>query len=241
MRYQDRIDALMDNSANTDHEQYTDWPVGWYQPIVFPDGSITRSGRVPDDEFHADTSKGVNKWKAVVEPYLPCRLKGALVVDIGCNAGCHVVSALKAGAEVVGIENHPLFNAQRRLVMEAFFGDGGRATFIHRNARDVDYAALAPIDLTLMLNALYWVVYWKKNELVPDWEKKMHKFLEDVSQASRWFLTVGCPGPRIGEALAVTLPYIEEHFKVHCAEEVPTPHRRFNVIVAEGAAGGYRD
>ena len=58
------------------------------------------------------------KWKSI-EPALPADLKGASVLDVGCNAGFYSVELKKHGAgRVLGVDVDDRYLAQARFVAE---------------------------------------------------------------------------------------------------------------------------
>ncbi|HEY0970188.1 MAG TPA: TIGR04290 family methyltransferase [Gemmatimonadales bacterium] len=85
----------------------------WFHNLHLPDGSQT----VPDHFLGGDFPSF--KWREI-EPYVPARLDGWRVLDIGCNAGFYTFELARRGAEVVGIDVEPLYLRQARWAAREF-------------------------------------------------------------------------------------------------------------------------
>ena len=85
---------------------------GWYQPIEFPDGQKTFS---KNNDFFERDSFGKRKWDKFIEPYI---LDGKSFLDIGCNAGIHIVLASKKVKKLYGVERKRQFYNQCRYVLK---------------------------------------------------------------------------------------------------------------------------
>lgn len=210
---QSAIDALADDAA---------WCGGWYQPIIFPDGSRTHSSKLDDAAFYGSESRGMRKWESVIAPSLP-PLEGKRFLEIGCNAGLYLVAAKQAGAaKVYGVESHPQFFAQARFVLSRLCPE---AELIHGNALTVE---LPTADVTLLANALYWMVYSDERGLLPDHEQRMKQFLRRLTGT---VVIVGTEEPVRYSPLSEVLPLLDG-WDVKVAKVVPVNDRTLNLVVA---------
>lgn len=79
----------------------------WFHNIHLPDGSQTAPKHFLGGDFPAF------KWRQI-EPYIPPRLDGWRVLDVGCNAGFYSFELARRGADVMGIDVEPLYLEQAR-------------------------------------------------------------------------------------------------------------------------------
>jgi len=219
-------------SIGTSVEMLTDdarWYGGWYQPIVFPDGSMTHSTKFDDDTFYGIQSLGLHKWDDVISPNLP---GGDTLLDIGCNAGLYLVMASKAGfRNIYGIEESPYFLDQCRFVLDQF---GVDADLHCANATEFDYSLLPHIDVTLMANTLYWITYSDEDGFVDDADRKMHEFARKLSTKTTWLLAVGREGiDRMGGSLDRTVPLLDNYFTIERTNTYALPDGILNTILCK--------
>jgi tRNA (mo5U34)-methyltransferase len=85
----------------------------WFHNLHLPDGTQT----VPDHFLGGDFP--AFKWREIA-PYIPERLDGWRVLDVGCNAGFYSFELAKRGASVLGIDVEPLYLAQARWAAREF-------------------------------------------------------------------------------------------------------------------------
>ena len=84
----------------------------WFHNLHLPGGLQTAPGHWLGD-FPAF------KWRAI-EPYIPQRLDGWTVLDIGCNAGYYSIELAQRGAEVLAIDVDPHYLRQARWAARQF-------------------------------------------------------------------------------------------------------------------------
>ena len=84
----------------------------WFHNLHLPDGTQTRPDH-PLGDFPAF------KW-AQIAPCLPDDLRGATVLDIGCNAGFYAFELARRGADVVAIDVDERYLAQARWARARF-------------------------------------------------------------------------------------------------------------------------
>ncbi len=79
----------------------------WFHNLHLPDGSQT----VPNHFLGGDFP--TFKWREIA-PFVPERLDGWRVLDVGCNAGFYTFELARRGASVVGIDVEELYLTQAR-------------------------------------------------------------------------------------------------------------------------------
>ena len=84
----------------------------WFQNLHLPNDVQTAP-------HHALGDFPLFKWNAIA-PYLPERLQGWRVLDIGCNAGFYCFELARRGAKVLGIDHDPRYLAQARWASRQF-------------------------------------------------------------------------------------------------------------------------
>lgn len=215
---QQQLDALADDSQ---------WSGGWYQPIRFPDGSLTHNTKLTDAEFYGAESRGALKWERVIKPHLPCTLDSARFLEIGCNAGLYLALAHAEGASVVGVENHPLFIRQARLVLSHLCPS---AVLLEDDALAGEWERYGPFDLALLSNALYWMVYSDAHGFLEAHAAQLSKFLRRLAEASKYILVVGSESPLQYANLETSVPMIAESFEIIEAKPMPVNDRRLNIV-----------
>lgn len=199
----------------------SNWRGGWYQPIEFPNGEKTHSKRYDDETFHSRESLGRSKWDLLIEPNLP---EGDRFLEIGCNAGLYLVLASEKYKEVYGVDSEEIFLSQAEEVLRRF---NESVYLIQGDALEMD---LPSVDVTLMANVLYWLIYTDENGYREGWEERIERFFEKLD--TKWLVAVGAEDiERFGGKLDLTLPIIKKHFEVEKAEISPLKDRTLNIIV----------
>lgn len=85
----------------------------WFHNLHLPDGTQTLPNHFLGGDFPAF------KWREVA-PFLPQRLDGWRVLDVGCNAGYYSFELARRGATVLGIDVDPHYLAQARWAVRQF-------------------------------------------------------------------------------------------------------------------------
>lgn len=209
MKSETTIESLSDDSI---------WKGGWYQDITLPSGERTKSTFY---DFDDNQSRGIKKWE-IAEPYI----KGERFLDIGCNAGLHLVKANKK--QMWGIDVSPYFLKQCRFILEKF---NIKATLIEGNALDVE---LPEVDTTLMANALYWMVFSDEEGYIDNYLERLDDFLRRLSEKTKYLVLIGSENiNRIGGSLDATTPFVNNHFTILEARPIELNDRTVNLIYAE--------
>ncbi len=121
----------------------------WFHNLHLPDGKQTAP-----DHFLGDFP--TFKWRQI-EPYLPRRLDGWTVLDIGCNAGFYSIALAQRGARVTGIDADAHYLRQARWAADRF-GTAERIDFVQRTVYDLD-PDRERYDLVLFMGVLYHLRY----------------------------------------------------------------------------------
>jgi tRNA (mo5U34)-methyltransferase len=146
--------------ANVIHRDVTGNPL--------PSEEISRRISEMGEWFHNIDLKGVStapdhflgdfprvKWKSI-EPALPAELKGASVLDVGCNAGFYSVELKKRGAgRVLGVDVDDRYLAQARFVAETLSLD---IEFAKCSVYDVDQIS-GQFDYVVFMGVFYHLRY----------------------------------------------------------------------------------
>lgn len=203
------------------------WKGGWYQPIVFPDGSKTASSKW--EAFHERDDFGKRKWEKYIKPYLVGK---DTFLEIGCNAGLFLVLAEQYGYKnVYGLESMEYFYEQCSYVLKKF--DSKAITYM-KDALCFDYDRFKSVDTLLLANTLYWIGYKDSGKYVEDYELKLNRFMRRMSfLTKRIIITGGEKVDRIGGSLSITEPFISKYFNIVKSEVLHTGHRILNLIVAD--------
>ena len=83
-------------------------------------------------------------------------LAGKRVLDLGCNAGFHSLTAIEAGADfVLGVDARDVHIEQANFVFEVKGVGRDRYEFVAANVFDYDYSQTEPFDIVLCLGLLY--------------------------------------------------------------------------------------
>ena len=135
----------------------------WYQPVDLGHGLVApardKNGRLYSPRLSLD--RGLGKWRRFVEPNLPVPLEGARVVEVGCNAGLHLVECLRRGArEAIGLEVDEHYHRQARFVANALgrLRGGYVPLRVYRGAMEsFEWQLTGRFDLALLLNVIYHV------------------------------------------------------------------------------------
>ena len=85
----------------------------WFHNLHLPDGAQTAPNHFLGGDFPTF------KWRQI-EPFVPARLDGWRVLDVGCNAGFYSFELARRGASVVGIDVEPLYLEQARWAAREF-------------------------------------------------------------------------------------------------------------------------
>ncbi|HEU4629203.1 MAG TPA: TIGR04290 family methyltransferase [Gemmatimonadaceae bacterium] len=85
----------------------------WFHNLHLPDGAQTAPNHFLGGDFPSF------KWQQI-EPFVPQRLDGWRVLDVGCNAGFYSFELARRGASVVGIDVEPLYLRQARWAAREF-------------------------------------------------------------------------------------------------------------------------
>ncbi len=203
------------------------WKGGWYQPIVFPDGTMTESSKW--EKFHERDDFGERKWNKLIAPYLVGK---DTFLEIGCNAGLYLTLAEKHGYEhIYGIESFDYFFEQCQFVLKQF---NSKAIVYYANALDFDYDRFKKVDTVLLANTLYWIGYSDSGKYCDNYALKIDKFMRRLSFLSKRIIIVGGEKvERIGGNLDITAPFISKYFNIVKQEVIYTGHRILNLIVAD--------
>ena len=138
----------------------------WYTPIDFGNGCKTHRIGMSDRDFYRDPSYGLNKWHNYIHPYLPIRLEGKTVLDVGCNCGLFCIQAVREGAaKVVGIEGDPGNNGfydQSQLVLDTFSEVDGvdyraKVEIVNCSVEQYSWELFGEVDLAFAFNVFYWM------------------------------------------------------------------------------------
>lgn len=218
MRSEDSINSLIDDSQ---------WKGGWYQDITFPSGERSVSTTL---DFDRHESRGLAKWK-FIEPYLAKeKTEGSRFMDIGCNAGLHLVKASERYSHLYGIDSSVYFLRQCRYVLRKF---GVKARIYCQSALDFDFGKLPEIDMTILVNSLYWLNYSDERGYVENADTRLHDFMEKLGGKTKRVVLIGSQGiRRIGGDLDLTLPFVREHLTIVEHRKAPMADRMLNVIYA---------
>jgi tRNA (mo5U34)-methyltransferase len=121
----------------------------WFHNLHLPDGQETcrdhRLGDFPN-----------TKWQKLA-PHLPLDLRGATVLDVGCNAGFYSFELAKRGAEVTAIDSDEHYLRQARWAARAF-GFEDRIRFHKRQLYELG-GIERTWDIVLFLGVLYHLRY----------------------------------------------------------------------------------
>jgi tRNA (mo5U34)-methyltransferase len=85
----------------------------WFHNLHLPDGTQTAPEHFLGGDFPGF------KWRQVAR-FIPRRLTGWRVLDVGCNAGFYTFELAKRGASVLGIDVNPHYLAQARWAVDQF-------------------------------------------------------------------------------------------------------------------------
>jgi tRNA (mo5U34)-methyltransferase len=85
----------------------------WFHNLHLPDGTQTAPDHFLGGDFPAF------KWREI-SSFVPQRLDGWRVLDVGCNAGFYAFELASRGASVVGIDVDPRYLAQARWAAGQF-------------------------------------------------------------------------------------------------------------------------
>jgi len=186
-----------------------------YQPIEFPDGTKIREEDLDKDSF------GKREWDKIIQPNLP---KGNSFLDIGCNAGIHLV--LADFKKKYGIDRHHEYLEQCKEVLDKF---SAKAKLIHGDIIDIK---IPKVDVALMSKALHWVGYSDEGVFIDNYEDVVAKFLKKLSKKTDYLLIIGVEGlDRIGGSLEKTLPYLKD-FEIIKSEKIVVD-RPLNIILCK--------
>jgi tRNA (mo5U34)-methyltransferase len=100
-------------SRQLDRQREIDALAPWFHNLHLPDGTQTLPNHFLGGDFPAF------KWRDI-ESFIPERLAGWRVLDVGCNAGFYTFELAKRGASVVGIDVDPHYLAQARWAAKEF-------------------------------------------------------------------------------------------------------------------------
>lgn len=146
-------DSMMDTVVRNEIEELNPW----YQTIDFGDG--VKSPGV--------SSCGDPLW-FWIRIYLPKKLKGVRILDLGSNAGIYCIRAALEGAEVVGVEHSEKWMGQAKYVRKYFEGKHDRKLnirYIQSRMEDVK-EDLGRFDAVLATAVLYYVREEEQKRLV---------------------------------------------------------------------------
>jgi tRNA (mo5U34)-methyltransferase len=121
----------------------------WFHNLHLPDGSQTCP-----DHWLGDFPRF--KWQKLHE-FLPQDLRGATVLDIGCNAGFYSIELARRGALVTAIDVDEHYLAQARWACQ-IFGVSERITFQRAQVYSLSRAERR-WDIVLFLGVLYHLRY----------------------------------------------------------------------------------
>ncbi|HEX6630499.1 MAG TPA: DUF1698 domain-containing protein, partial [Gemmatimonadaceae bacterium] len=79
----------------------------WFHNLHLPDGAQTAPNHFLGGDFPTF------KWRQI-EPFVPARLDGWRVLDVGCNAGFYSFELARRGANVLAIDVEDLYLDQAR-------------------------------------------------------------------------------------------------------------------------------
>ena len=122
----------------------------WFHNLHLPDGTQTLPHHFLGGDFPSF------KWR-LIEPYLPPRLDGWRVLDVGCNAGFYTFEFARRGAEVLAVDVDPHYLRQARWAAREI-GVEDRIEF--RQAEVYELAALdETFDLVWFMGVFYHLRY----------------------------------------------------------------------------------
>lgn len=116
----------------------------WFHNLRLPHGVET----APDHRFGDFPAF---KWQEIA-PFLPARLDGLRVLDIGCNAGFYSFALADRGAEVLAIDADPRYLAQARWAAGVL--GAGAVRFEPCDVYDVGRLG-GGFDIVLFMGVLY--------------------------------------------------------------------------------------
>lgn len=162
----------------------------WYQPVDLGHGLVAPA-RDKDGTEHSprwSRDRGLGKFRGFVAPQLPVPLAGARVLEIGCNAGLHLVECERRGArECIGLEIDEHYFAQAQFVLESLERLRGRPVPIRifRGAmEDYDLEQLGRFDIALMLMVIYHVGRFDRQRALSD-EETFARQVDTVRRVAR--------------------------------------------------------
>src|SRR4051812_24857493 len=122
----------------------------WFHNLHLPDGTQT----LPDHFLGGDFP--TFKWREI-ESFVPARLTGWRVLDVGCNAGFYSFELAKRGATVIGIDSDTRYLAQARWAVKQF-GLERRVAFHHMQVYELARSA-ERFDLVWFMGVFYHLRY----------------------------------------------------------------------------------
>ncbi|HVL59388.1 MAG TPA: TIGR04290 family methyltransferase [Burkholderiaceae bacterium] len=108
-----RAPAAAPASARSRRRREIDALGPWFHNLHLPDGTQTAPDHFLGGDFPAF------KWREI-EPFVPKRLDGWRVLDVGCNAGFYSFELARRGASVVAIDVEPRYLAQARFAAREY-------------------------------------------------------------------------------------------------------------------------
>jgi tRNA (mo5U34)-methyltransferase len=118
----------------------------WFHNLHLPGGRRTAPDH-PLGDFPAF------KWREIA-PHLPADLRGARVLDVGCNAGFYSFELARRGADVLAVDVDEHYLRQARWAAGEL-GLEERVEFRHAGVYDLAALAGERFDVVLFLGVLY--------------------------------------------------------------------------------------
>lgn len=190
----------------------------------------------------------MTKWKTVVEPNLPFELKDKTILELGCNAGLYMIHCVDQGAaKCIGIEPLPRFQQQLYTTLDVMsnfkdFDYRSKIQIEREFAHEVDMSNFNPVDLTLALNVMYWLIFEDESGEFIDWKNKLKKILSSVASVTDYLLIVGDESifehrnknhlNLFGSNIENTIPYLDPFFRILKKDIVEVAGYKLGVILA---------
>jgi len=121
---------------------------GWYQRIELKKGIWTPGVGLG------------NTWEVMKSDFLPDTLKRKKILDIGCNAGYHMIEAARMGAMTVGIEPDEYYYAQAEFVKSCLPKRLGKRMVFYKEWTTPNFLkSLGNFDMIWSINVLHNLEY----------------------------------------------------------------------------------
>ncbi len=125
---QPSIDPLPDPGSDDPVQRAIDRLGPWFHNLHLPDGSQTAPQHVLGDFPNS-------QWQ-IIKNYLPERLEGKRILDVGCNAGFYSLALARRGAQVAAVDVSAHYLRQARWAA-GLYGLRGQIQFEQRSVYDL--------------------------------------------------------------------------------------------------------